>query len=245
MIELSDFLGNILSQVSEARKHADEASIALAEYYAQDKLLSCLPMPRVRLPNIELTIPVAIKEVKHKTAYNPYPGLPKKEIVRTIFRTMYTEESRRNEELPNRLPKGFITINKKLIQNTDKLSAQLRKSNEVDANVLDDYLDNCIKKASKIMKPSQRGDIKNITQLKARLKKELLDIIPMRQGMLSNLGITVQTNEIKELDVAGGQPITMKLFIKEDSFELVRKNEEGNDNNVKGKELDNYYIALE
>lgn len=37
MIELSDFLGNILSQVSEARKHADEASIALAEYYAQDK----------------------------------------------------------------------------------------------------------------------------------------------------------------------------------------------------------------
>ena len=43
MIELSDFLGNILSQVSEARKHADEASIALAEYYAQDKLLRCLP----------------------------------------------------------------------------------------------------------------------------------------------------------------------------------------------------------
>ena len=76
MIELSDFLGNILSQVSEARKHADEASIALAEYYAQDKLLRCLPVPRVRLPNIELTIPVAIKEVKHKTAYNPYPGLP-------------------------------------------------------------------------------------------------------------------------------------------------------------------------
>ena len=95
------------------------------------------------------------------------------------------------------------------------------------------------------MKPSQRGDIKNITQLKARLKKELLDIIPMRQGMLSNLGITVQTNEIKELDVAGGQTITMKLFIKEDSFELVRKNEEGNDNNVKGKELANYYIELE
>lgn len=80
MIELSDFLGNILSQVSEARKHADEASIALAEYYAQDKLLRCLPVPRVRLPNIELTIPVAIKEVRHKTAYNPYPGLPKKEL---------------------------------------------------------------------------------------------------------------------------------------------------------------------
>lgn len=245
MIELSDFLGNILSQISEARKQADEASIALAGYYAQDKLLRSLPVPRVRLPNIELTIPVAIKETAHKTVYNPHPGLPKKEIVRTIFRTMYQEGGKRNEVLPNRLPQGFITINKALIQNTNRLSVHLRKSKEVDVNMLDQYLDDCIKKASKIKKPSRTMAAKNKAQLKARLKKELLDIIPMREGMLSNIGITAQTNEVKELEVAGGQPILMKLFIKEDAFELVKKNDSGEEDPVKDKDLNNYYLTLE
>ena len=245
MIELSDFLGNILSQISEARKQADKASIALAEYYAQDKLMRCLPVPRVRLPNIELTIPVAIKEVAQKPVYDPRPGLPKKDIIRTMFRTMYEEENKQPSKRARRFPHGFIGINKAFIRNTNRLGKQLRKSGELDDRILEVYIDDCINKFISIKKLSKENAFKDKMQLKERLYKELVQRIPTRQDKLSNIGFTAQSNEIKELEVAGHQPILMKLFVKEDAFELVKKNDEGEEDPVKDKDLDNYYLTLE
>lgn len=66
MIKLGDFLGNILSQIGEARMQADQASIDMARQYATDDFLRTMPIPRMRLPQIELTIPVCIEEVQQK-----------------------------------------------------------------------------------------------------------------------------------------------------------------------------------
>lgn len=57
---LSDYLGHLLSSVSKARMQADLETIRLAEIYKKHPLLQHFPVPRVRLPKVELNVPVVM-----------------------------------------------------------------------------------------------------------------------------------------------------------------------------------------
>lgn len=61
MPNLGDYLGQILSEITLARMQADIETIRLAEIYAAHPLLRTLPVPHVRLPEVDLDIPVIIK----------------------------------------------------------------------------------------------------------------------------------------------------------------------------------------
>nr|WP_298687527.1 hypothetical protein [uncultured Dongia sp.] len=58
---LGDYLGQILSEISMARLQADLETVRLAELYAAHPLLRTMPVPHVRLPDVDLDIPVLIK----------------------------------------------------------------------------------------------------------------------------------------------------------------------------------------
>lgn len=55
---LSDYLGHLLSSVAKARMQADLETLRIAEQYHSHPLLKHFPVPRVRLPKVELSIPV-------------------------------------------------------------------------------------------------------------------------------------------------------------------------------------------
>lgn len=65
MAELSDFLGHILEEVTRARVQADNHSLQIARAYANDDtgLLKYFPVPRMRLPTLEITAPVIVSNV--------------------------------------------------------------------------------------------------------------------------------------------------------------------------------------
>jgi hypothetical protein len=58
---LGDYLGQLLSEISMARMHADLETVRLAELYASHPLLRTMSVPRMRLPEVQLEIPVLIK----------------------------------------------------------------------------------------------------------------------------------------------------------------------------------------
>jgi hypothetical protein len=62
MADLSDFLGHILQEITRARVSADEEAVRTAKRYAADPdgLLKYFPVPRVRLPNLEITAPMIV-----------------------------------------------------------------------------------------------------------------------------------------------------------------------------------------
>jgi hypothetical protein len=64
MADLSDFLGHILEELTRARVQADLETIRTAKLYAGDDqgLMKNFPIPRMRLPNIEITLPVVIDD---------------------------------------------------------------------------------------------------------------------------------------------------------------------------------------
>lgn len=60
MADLGEVLGTVLASLAHARRIADEQTAAIAEYYAQVPLLSGLSLPRVRVPEMVLELPVVI-----------------------------------------------------------------------------------------------------------------------------------------------------------------------------------------
>ena len=65
---LGDYLGHLLSEISIARMQADLETVRLAELYASHPLLRTMPVPHMRLPDVELEIPVLIKTFEEPRA---------------------------------------------------------------------------------------------------------------------------------------------------------------------------------
>lgn len=68
MPNLGDYLGHLLSEVAIARMHADLETVRIAELYAAHPLLRSMPVPHVRVPEIDLEIPVLVDNVEEPRA---------------------------------------------------------------------------------------------------------------------------------------------------------------------------------
>lgn len=63
-ITLADYMGYIFSEITRARDHADRVAKALAEEYAKDDILKSFSVPRFKIPEMEITVPVIIAGAK-------------------------------------------------------------------------------------------------------------------------------------------------------------------------------------
>jgi len=61
MSDLGKILGSILASVTQARRIADEETVAVAQYYKSTDLLQGMSLPRVRIPEIEVDLPVLVE----------------------------------------------------------------------------------------------------------------------------------------------------------------------------------------
>lgn len=68
MPNLGDYLGHLLSEIAIARMHADLETIRIAELYAAHPLLRSMPVPHVRMPDVDLEIPVLVDNVEDPPA---------------------------------------------------------------------------------------------------------------------------------------------------------------------------------
>lgn len=66
MAKLSEFLGELVSSISNARVQSDIQSVKIAEEYAKNKLLQHFAVPRMRVDKVELNIPIAIDKLLEK-----------------------------------------------------------------------------------------------------------------------------------------------------------------------------------
>lgn len=62
MPHLGDYIGQLLSEICMARLQADLETVRLAELYAAHPLLRTMPVPHIRLPEIDLDIPLVVQK---------------------------------------------------------------------------------------------------------------------------------------------------------------------------------------
>lgn len=85
--KLGDVLGAMLADVARARVQADVESLRIAETYARDPLLKHLPVPRFRMPDLVVDLPVLVDGVAGSTGTGePWktPQPTKTEIVNSV-----------------------------------------------------------------------------------------------------------------------------------------------------------------
>lgn len=62
MIDLGETIGALMSGILRARRIADEHTAGLAEYYKQHPLLEGLSVPRIRIPELIIDMPIIVTE---------------------------------------------------------------------------------------------------------------------------------------------------------------------------------------
>lgn len=63
MVKLSEFIGEIISDISDARKIADSNSAALSQSYHADPFLKGMPVPHYTIQEAEVKVPVSVNKV--------------------------------------------------------------------------------------------------------------------------------------------------------------------------------------
>jgi len=212
MANLGDFLGNLMSEITLARMQADIEAVRIAELYASDPILSHLPIPRFRLPNIEIDVPIIIKgsEGLRKGFSNSGPQLAKE--MHSTFKNVLTkflkDESIRMKSVTR------LEMNKVIERNLESFTTHQTVASTI--NQISDTLSETVSKA--LTEPTkdaaQKTRIEELKEsLKTRLRTEFLKLInpPVR------LEVQIATSEIKE---AGNDSVTrLNLKIIEEAFD--------------------------
>lgn len=63
MVKLSEFIGEMVSDISDARRIADSNSIALSQSYHADPFLKGMPVPHYTIQEAEIKVPVSVSKV--------------------------------------------------------------------------------------------------------------------------------------------------------------------------------------
>jgi len=113
---LGDYLGHLLSEISIARMQADLETVRLAELYATHPLLRTMPVPHMRLPDVELEVPVLIKTVEEPRAgESARGGAPLVDMRRKFDEVLATQLSKAGVELsPAQRKKLRVALDERL-----------------------------------------------------------------------------------------------------------------------------------
>ena len=212
MTYLGDYLGQLMAEVTKARVSADIEAVRIAEMYAEHPLLRNMPIPRFRLPSVEIDVPVLIDRISGTQAgespkLNPDIKDLKLAFTKSFAQVIKEQKIRLTKE---QLKKISLVINKGLEQNY--------KPDEVafNARVLADRLS--IITAKTISRVGGIRDTAIISGLKTKLeslsRKQFLSI----KTFPPRLQVMVTSSEIRE--VGSKENLTvLRLKISEEAYE--------------------------
>jgi hypothetical protein len=208
MPKLGDYIGHLLSEITIARMQADLEAVRVAELYADHPLLRYMPVPRFRMPNVEMDVPIVVKELELPDDKSSCANPPVAEI-RKVF----------DGVIISILAKEKITLSAavqlKLKTVLDERVVALTRPTEIaiDVNRVSlDFSVNAVKVLGEVIKPEKRAEFEE--KLKDSLRIESIKICrpPTR------LNVLVTTAEIRE--AGPNEVIThLRLKISEEAFE--------------------------
>jgi hypothetical protein len=220
---LGDYIGQLLSEITMARVQADLEAVRVAELYAGHPLLRHMPVPHFRLPDVDVEIPVAIKQMEERRPEEPIRGAPSATELRATLDKVL------QEQLEKRAVRLTPTQKNKLSSALDQKVAAVMQPPEVAVDVTH-IADNLAKSVpsllSKIKGPAGVTEAPGMESLEAELKISLrAEFVKLRKPP-PRLVATVTTAEIRE---AGPSESIVRFHLKitEQAFEWTMVESEG------------------
>jgi hypothetical protein len=228
MPNLGDYLGQLLSEITIARVQADMEAIRVAEIYSSHPLLRNFPVPRIRLPNIEMKIPVIISEVEEKKE-----GASLADKIDTNKLMASTEKVVTDE-----LKKYNVSLNTREI-------GKLRKSLETKSKEIKSMRESAFSMGTiaKNISSETASTLESFKSVKEKMDKEAIakvskvtetkirDELISKQSLPLRIKISPLTSQIKEVG-ASEYLVNINLSATEDAVEWTIIEEDGKEKSM-------------
>lgn len=205
---LGDYIGHLMSEMTIARMQADLEAVRVAELYASHPLLRFMPVPHFRLPEMDLDVPVVIKQVEEpRPEESPRGGVAIAELRKTFDQVLNRQFTKQGFEV--------TAENKKSLKAAlDERISGLTQPREtaVDVHRIADELSNAaistIREVQVFREPVEKQRIETLeAELKSAIKLEFLKL----RKPPPRLNVLATTQEIRE---AGPAEIVTRIRLK-------------------------------
>ncbi|MBV6439703.1 MAG: hypothetical protein EPGJADBJ_01354 [Saprospiraceae bacterium] len=231
MITLDEYLGALVSNLSQARALADLESARIAGAYAENALLKHFSIPRMKIEEVELNVLVAIDEIICDAIEEDKPIDKKKFAALTYTTILSTLEV---GALPADTSKD---INSEIAKHIDKLVCKVTKENADD--LLYEYASGISQFVFKYMNRLMENgtmpgkDNKEKIMISHRLTESLLHNLKGQikfdpnPSQLKRIKVTVESDKLKERP--SNSLLVLKMKISEEGMTWERiEDSEGN-----------------
>lgn len=216
MPDLSEYLGHLLCEITRARVMADHEAVRIAHTYAADEsgLLRHFPVPRMRLPTLEINVPVVVSEIPdgYVEVTTADPRSVAKLLVESLGPLLAAQAIKIDTTAVTRLilADPFLAQGRLSPDLAYTLSArvtdQIRASEEAAARDA---------KAADPAKTAER--FRSIAALVREQLATTLQALPRRPA---GIGINAKTAAVKEIGNTA-MVLNLKMVITEESMEIV------------------------
>lgn len=222
MPKLNEYLGSLVSGLTSARLMSDIQAVQIAEEYNKHDLLRHFSVPRMRIDEIEMTIPVAMDSIEEKTetVYEP--------IDNRSFNSLVYNELLNNLGVTKLSRMVSQDLRSEIARETEALEKNIRITKNL--KELQNYSSRLTIKSLELSLKS--SDYKktpyDIDSMATRLEKQLAPEIRIaaQTNVLDNLTVIVEAHKLREEKPES--LIYIKLKISEEGMEWTRaKNSDG------------------
>lgn len=201
MIYLGDYIGHIISELTIARAQADGETVRLAELYAEHELLKHFPVPRLRLQETQLELPVLVLDVVESAGESGPRGGPSPADTALVFDGVVDKHlaSLELSEAMKDQVRGKLARQYQLLRR--------RRLSGLDAGGLADRLTKVLIDELKSLNvpENDRNKIQNLVRKEAKMELQLKAVDPAR------VGIGVKSTELRNANPESVMRISIKI----------------------------------
>ena len=216
MVDLGDVLGSLMSGLIRARRVADEQTAALAEYYKDNPLLEGLTVPRIRIPELTIDMPLIIDD---QTAGEAGQMADPANIAAAVETELKSTLSKSDIKMTAAVQKDLISQVKTRLDQIKQSSAPVMK--EAIARTVQDALSDTLAKSKTDLTASQKD-----TLAKA-LRTKVSTIGIAKESVTPGIITNIKTADVKERST-NTNVVRLKITMKEEGLEWsTRASESG------------------
>lgn len=213
MNDLGETLGHILCEITRARMAADLEAVRIAKSYAEDPdgLLRHFPVPRMRMPTIEMTLPVIIAQIPEGYVASVSTDMLASSLGENLSSALKAESIHVNTAEIRKIIRSDPNLNRGLV--SDSLAQKL--TDELIDHTRTNAIQAIGKEAGETVGSTER--FRKISAIIRAQVKRTLDALPQRAA---GIAIDARTQQVREMGAAG-QCLNLKLSIQEDGLDMV------------------------
>ena len=220
-VHLGDFIGHILSEITTARAQADSESVRLAELYAEHELMKTFPVPRIRIQDVQINVPVIVTGITESKG-GPRGGVDV-ERMEKIFNSIVDKRIHMLDSFVKTTEKKKLSVD---IKNKLGLQYKMIKQQEYDGLDAGGIADKLTKRLEQELK-SQKIPLQELNQFLEIVKRDSREEFLMNAESPTRLIVGVTAAEIREASADAIMNISMKITEEAMEWTMIDTNKSG------------------